>query len=369
MQNFHNQKNSETKQRISRLFSQKEFAGVHAVLLTRQPNIYYFTGFTGEDSWAILTSDRTFLLTDGRFDIQASEESPQSKTFLRKGKMSALFETVVEKIKLKELAVLNEELTLFEFKTIRDAAPKIKYLHKSSKTIHRLRRIKSADEIVRIEKALDTAQRAFIELARHVKPGQTENQCAAKLEFLMRKFGASKAAFETIFASGKNSAKPHARTSQRTIRKGEPITIDFGARQDEYCSDLTRTVCIGTIPAYFREIYLVTLDAQMRAIDAAKPGIRCCDLDKIARSVITKAEYGWYFNHGLGHGLGLDVHEAPALSRKSEDALEPGMIVTIEPGIYIPEKGGVRIEDDILITDNGCRVLSSLPKSLNDIVW
>jgi Xaa-Pro aminopeptidase len=215
-------------------------------------------------------------------------------------------------------------------------------------------------------KALRIAEQAFLAMRETIRVGQTELQMAGRLEYEMKIRGAAMPAFPTICAEGPNSALPHAHPGTRKVKKRSAILFDWGARYRGYNSDLTRMVFVDSIPPKFREIYDIALEAQMAAIEAIQPGRRMCDIDAVARNRIKKAGFGEAFSHGLGHGLGLNVHESPALSWRSEQELEPGMLVTVEPGIYLPGVGGVRIEDDVLVTENGRRVLSRLSKKLAD---
>jgi Xaa-Pro aminopeptidase len=201
-----------------------------------------------------------------------------------------------------------------------------------------------------------------------IRVGQTELEMAARLEYEMKRRGASAPSFPTICAEGPNAALPHACPGQRKVKRGSAILLDWGACVGGYCSDLTRMIFVDTIPRKIREIYGIVLEAQLRAISAIRPGERMCDVDAVARDHITEAGFGKEFNHGLGHGLGMEVHEAPSLSWRSKEKLEAGMIVTVEPGIYLPGVGGVRIEDEILVTPTGRRVLSRLSKTLEDSV-
>ncbi len=205
-------------------------------------------------------------------------------------------------------------------------------------------------------------------MRKTIRVGQTELEMAARLEYEMKSRGASAPAFPTICAEGANGAQPHAQPGRRKVKRGSAILFDWGARLGGYCSDLTRMVFVGSVPPKFREIYGIVLEAQLAAIAEIRPGRRMCDIDAVARKVVEDAGYGPQYNHGLGHGLGLDVHEAPSLSWRSKEKLEPGMVVTAEPGIYLPGVGGVRIEDDVLLTRTGCRVLSRLGKTLKDSV-
>ncbi|MFA5863863.1 MAG: aminopeptidase P family protein [Phycisphaerae bacterium] len=348
--------------RIACLFANKALVRAPAVLLTTQPNIFYFTNFTGHDSWAILTPEKTIILTDGRYTLQAKQESPLARVFVRKGPMVPFFNEALAKTAIKKVAFLGDEISLGLMDKLTNTCKKTKWLKMSSRSILDLRVIKSPDEIVRICRAIAIAQEAYTGLLSDLKPGMTENEAAAELEYRLRMWGAEKASFETIIACGPNAAKPHARTSNSKLVAGKPIVIDFGALANGYCSDLTRTICLGKMPPALKDIYKICLEAQLAGIEAIKPGVRADTVDAAARKVITLAGYGKFFNHGLGHGLGLEVHEGPTLNRISRDTLQPGMIVTVEPGIYIPGKGGVRIEDDVLVTETGFKVLSSLPK-------
>ena len=219
-----------------------------------------------------------------------------------------------------------------------------------------------------MNKALRNAEEAFLAMRKTIKVGQTEQEMAARLEYEMKLRGASGPSFPTICAEGANSALPHASPGQRKVKRGSAVLFDWGARVNGYCSDLTRMVFVGSIPRKIGEIYEIVLEAQLAAIDAIRPGRRMCDVDAVARKIVTDAGYGERFNHGLGHGLGIDVHEAPSLSWRSKAKLEPGMLVTAEPGIYLPGIGGVRIEDDVLVTRTGKRVLSKLSKTMKDAV-
>jgi Xaa-Pro aminopeptidase len=356
------------KKRIHDLFADEHIASLDAVLVTTQPNIFYFTNFTGHDSWALLTPRQTIIITDGRYEIQAHQESLQARIVVRKGPIVDWLAMVLEKLSPKSVGLFGEEITLSVKKRIDTVCKKTKFQTLSAKPIHDMRQVKTVDELVRMKKALAIAEAAFLDLLEDLEPGRTENEVAAELEYRMRALGAERASFEIIVACGINAAKPHARTSQQKITPGKPIIFDFGALVDNYCSDLTRTVYLGKMPPYFKTMYSVCLEAQLAAIEAIKPGIPADQVDGVARKIIDRAKFGRYFNHGLGHGLGLDVHEAPTLSGKSKQLLLPGMIVTVEPGIYVPGKGGVRIEDDVLVTERGFAVLSSLPKEPDQVL-
>jgi Xaa-Pro aminopeptidase len=354
--------------RMKTLFGQKELDGLPAVLLTTQPNIFYFTNFTGHDSWALLTPGKTTLITDGRYTLQARQECPQAKIIVRKGPILQAFADLTARPGFRTLGFFGEEISVALLARLKKACKKSKWQPVPIKTITQMRQIKGLEEIQQICRAIRIAQEGFTGLVQSLKAGLTENEVAAELEYRMRCWGAEKASFDSIVACGPNAAKPHARTSEAKLVPGKSIVFDFGALFKGYCSDLTRTVWLGKMPPCFKDVYKVCLEAQLAAIEVIKPGIRTAEVDQVARAVITRAGYGKFFNHGLGHGLGLEVHEAPALSRLSDQVLEAGMVVTVEPGIYLPGKGGVRIEDDVLVTPKGHRVLSSLPKEVEHVI-
>jgi Xaa-Pro aminopeptidase len=230
--------------------------------------------------------------------------------------------------------------------------------------VDRLRWVKDETEITALSHAADIADAAFVHLLRVLRPAMTEWDAALELEIAIRRAGAERMSFETVLASGPRSAFPHGRATERRMAVGDFVTVDFGAVYDGYASDCTRTVVLGEPDARQRQIYEIVLEAQRTALAVIRPGIACRDVDAAGRSVIAAAGFGEAFGHALGHGIGLDVHEGPSLSPRNEAPLEPGMVVTVEPGIYLPGWGGVRIEDDVVVTADGCRLLTHAPKEL-----
>ena len=226
---------------------------------------------------------------------------------------------------------------------------------------------KDPGEVARIKKAVHITDRVFSEILDFIKPGTREQDLAAEMEFRMKRYGSSAPYFQTIVASGARSALPHGVASAKKMKKGEFVTMDFGAVYQGYTADMTRTVLVGKANKKQKQVYNLVLRAQMRAIGKARSRVKACDLDKTARDVIKRAGYGKYFGHGLGHGIGLLVHDDPAVNPTNRQLLEPGMVITIEPGIYLPNWGGVRIEDDVLITQRGCKVLNSSKKELIEL--
>ncbi len=340
-----------------------------AILVAREPDLRYLTGFNGEDSMLIITVKRVFLLTDSRFTAQATQQCPWVTIVLRKGPMTTAVAQTCKKLKLKTLRICPQHITLQFDRSLKKSLAGTKLRMLTCPDLAQTFRVnKHADELASIRKAIVIAQQAFNWLKTRIKPGITEQRLAAMLEYKMKLLGAQGVAFKTIVACGKNSALPHSPVGQDTIEAGKPIIIDWGAVVQGYCSNLTRTVVVGTIPPRLRKIYQTVLEAQSRAIATLKAGVKASTADKMVSVHISKAGFGIYFGHGLCHGIGLEVHEQPALSPLSQQILQANMVVTVEPGIYIPGYGGVRIEDDVLITDTACKVLSNLEKQVEQII-
>jgi Xaa-Pro aminopeptidase len=339
-------------------------SGVSAYLITEHVDTFYMTGFTGEDSAVLIQPRAVHVLTDRRFEEAAAKEVSWANIHMRKGVLTDEIANVCGKLKLTSLAVQPDRLSLADHDAIRRKTKGVKIAQAPTLT-NDLRRRKDKDEIKQMSKALRLAQDAFLATRETIQPGQTEQEIAGRLEYEMRRRGATGPSFPTIAAIDANASNPHAQCGKRKIKSRSALLIDWGARLNFYCSDLTRMLFIGKPKSKIAEIYKITLESQLAAIEAVAPGKRVCDIDDVARSVIRKAGYGDQFSHGLGHGLGLEVHEAPPVSWRSKEELRPGMVVTIEPGIYLPGVGGVRIEDVVLVTERGRRVLSDLPKTID----
>jgi Xaa-Pro aminopeptidase len=321
---------------------------------------YWLTGFTGEDGAAVVTSRAVVLLTDGRFDEAADRESPFARKVIRKKRDPETNAKEIRRCHVKRLGFNPDHMNVREFKALTKLLAPIR-LVEADGLIAPYRAVKDKGEIATIRKAIQVAERAFEKVRRWLKPGLTERAIAARLVYEMQRLGAQGETFPSIVAAGPNASLPHYEPGARKLRRDEPLLIDWGAHVDWYGSDLTRVIWLGSIPPRIRKIFGVVRDAHDRAIEAVRPGITAHELDHVAREVIRKAGYGKLFNHALGHGLGLVAHEIPRVGKGTRTALEPGMVITIEPGIYIPGVGGVRLEDDILVTDTGHEVLSSLP--------
>jgi len=338
--------------------------GAPAFLLTHEPDYFYATGFTCEESAVLITARDVYVITDRRFEDQVQVDCPWGKVVMRSGLMNAEIGRLVSKLRVKTLAVQGDAVTLSQRDDIKKHTRGVK-LVKAPPVFGDLRVCKSAAEVKAMNRALRVAEDAFRATIETIRPGQTEQELAARVEYEMKCRGASGSAFGTICAEGRHAALPHARPGRRKIKSGSAILFDWGARVRGYCSDLTRVVFVGSIAPKWRRVYEVVLQAQEAAIQAIRPGRRVNEIDGIARQLIDDAGFQGKFSHGLGHGLGLDVHERPSLSWRSDEELVAGMLVTVEPGIYLPGFGGVRIEDDVLVTPGGHRVLSRLDKSLD----
>jgi Xaa-Pro aminopeptidase len=353
--------------RLTALRRRMKARKVAAYLVSRRRDAFYLTGFTGEDSAMIVTPKQVHLLSDGRFDEVINQECPWVIKRLRKGSLTDEIAHACRDLKIRSLGVQADGLSVADYQAIDKAAKGTKLVAAPAMPAE-MRRHKDAVELKAMRKAIRVAEEAFAATCESIRLGQTELDIAARLEFEMKQRGASEPAFATIVAEGPNAALPHAHPGRRKVRSGSAILIDWGARVGTYCSDLTRVIFIGSIPPKFAAMYRVCLDAQLKAIAAIRPGVRMCDVDKVARDIIDASEFKGAFTHGLGHGLGLDVHEPPSLSWRSDEKLAVGMIVTVEPGIYLPGVGGVRIEDDVLVTKGGRRVLTSVEKRLEQMV-
>ncbi len=340
-------------------------AGLRTLLISSEVDYFYLTGFTGADSAAIVTPNDVHIITDGRFLEEIAVEVPWARIWLRKGLLNDEIIRACSALRIKRIGVQPTRFTVGDQTEFHRAIRSMRIVSAPA-IVEGMRKVKDRQELAAITKAIRVAEDAFHATIKSIRPGQSELEVAARIEFEMKCRGASAPAFNTICAEGPNAAVPHAVPGNRKLKKGSGLLIDWGARVGGYHSDLTRMVFIDSIPAKFREIYKIVLDAQLAAIEAIRPGARMCDVDAVAREMISKAGYGKAFTHGLGHGLGLKVHEAPSLSWRSKEALEPGMVVTVEPGVYLSGVAGVRIEDDVLVTTKGHRVLTRLSKSIDD---
>jgi Xaa-Pro aminopeptidase len=344
-------------------------AGVDTLLVTSFHNVTYLTGFTGDDSYLLVTRAGQILLSDSRYTTQLEEECPGLDLHIRPPGEAMLDGTikVLKQAKVSRLGIEGDSMTVGYLQRLAEKAEKVD-LVTTSGTVEQLRMIKDKEEIAEIRQAVAIAEKAFAVVRAALRPEQTEKEIADALEQQMRLFGGRGASFTPIVGVGDRSALPHYRPGQKRVGEADFILIDWGALGRLYMSDLTRTLVTGKIPPKLQRIYEVVLKAQLAAIDAIRPGKTCGEIDAVARNIIEKAGYGKQFGHGLGHGLGLEIHESPRFSKKQAVKLEPGMVMTVEPGIYLPGFGGVRIEDDVLVTRSGCEVLTSVPKRWDESI-
>ena len=360
------------------LKSLKRAAGTaEAMLISDVLNVTYLTGFTGEDSGLLVFVNsgkfETVLVSDSRFTTQISEECPGIEVVIRP-KNQTLVQAVAKLLKsdkIGRLAIEGESMTIAEHGRLQDVLGGVELLPTGGPLgglVEKLREIKDKDEIACIREAVWYAEKSFEVLKATLQPEKTEKQVADELEHQYRLFGARDRGFPTIVGVGPRAALPHAMPGNTKIGESDFVLIDWGADARMYKSDLTRVLVTGKISAKLKRIHEVVLEAQTRAIAAMRPGAMSDDIDRKARSVIEKAGFGPRFGHGLGHGLGMFIHETPRLAVNNPVPLKAGMVITVEPGIYLPGWGGVRIEDDILITRDGHEVLTSVPRSLEESV-
>jgi len=335
---------------------------IDALLITSGYNRRYITGFTGTAGVVIVTQNQAVFITDFRYTQQAAKEISGFEIVQHTKPIMEEVGNQLEKMNVKSVGFEKDAMTYAMFEVYQKAVKS--ELVPVSGLVEKIRLIKTEQEIKIIKAAADIADAAFKHIITYITPGKTELEVSNELEFFMRKQGASSSSFDIIVASGLRSALPHGVATSKVIEKGDFVTLDFGALYNGYVSDITRTVAIGEPSEKLKEIYQVVLDAQMKSLDEIKAGMTGIQADAVARDHIKSKGYGEAFGHSLGHGLGLEVHEGPGLSFRSETVLEPGMVITIEPGIYVPDVGGVRIEDDTVVTSSGLEKLTHSTKEL-----
>ena len=348
--------------RVNNLREQMKSEGISSFLITSPYNLRYLTGFTGTTGLALIGLEEAFFITDFRYTEQAAKQCVGFEIVKNVG---PILEVVADLVESKNIENLGFEESFVPFKQYVELEGLLEVdLIPVSGMVEELREIKDEEEIAIVEKSCEIADKAFSHILTYIKPGMTEIQVANELDFYMRSLGASSVSFETIVASGLRSAMPHGVASEKVIEQGDMITIDFGCYYNGYVSDMTRTISLGEPSDKLREIYNVVKEAQQKVLDVAKPGMTGVELDAVARDYIASKGYGEAFGHSTGHGIGLEIHEGPNVSKLAEKAFVPGNIITNEPGIYLPGIGGVRIEDDMLVTENGIKRLTHSEKEL-----
>lgn len=350
--------------RLTKLREALTTEGLDAILITQPGNRRYLSGFTGSAGVLLISQDQAILATDFRYYEQVEKQAPDFRLVKITDEFKMLLPELVHQVGAKRVGFESAHLTVDQHQEWQEVAECFE-LVPTKELVEGIRALKDEDELSKIRKAIALADEALAHIAGFIEPGMTEKEVAWELEVFVRTHGAEKVAFDLIVASGPNGAMPHATVSERVIRAGEPIVIDLGAMVDGYNSDLTRTICSGRPDDRLKEIHDIVLEAQCTAEQSIRPGMTGKQADGIARQVIEEAGYGENFGHGLGHGVGLAVHEKPGVGRLSEDVLEPGTVFTVEPGIYLPGWGGVRIEDIVVMREDGVEVLTQASKDVS----
>ncbi|MBA2173629.1 aminopeptidase P family protein [Halobacillus locisalis] len=336
--------------------------GIDGLLVMSQQNRRYMSGFTGSSGALLITAKEAVLITDFRYTEQANEQADHFEVVTHKIPLPEEVANQAKRLRLSKVGFEKDHVTYSSFEQYQSALGA--ELVPTSGLVEKLRLIKTDEEISIIKDAVKIADDAFQHILGYIKPGVKEIDVSNELEFFMRKQGATSSSFDIIVASGYRSALPHGVASEKEIQSGELVTLDFGAIYKGYCSDITRTVAVGEISDELKDIYDTVLQAQLKGMEGLKAGITGVEADALTRDYIKEKGYGEYFGHSTGHGMGLDVHEGPGLSHRSNTVLEEGMVVTVEPGIYVPNVGGCRIEDDAVVTVDGNECLSQSTKEL-----
>ncbi|MFD2679438.1 M24 family metallopeptidase [Bacillus seohaeanensis] len=348
--------------RVERVQRELEKQNAEGLLVTKDVNRRYVSGFTGTAGAVLVTKSEAFFITDFRYAEQAKAEVKEANIIIHKGNLLKEIGLLVDKLALETILIEENGITFKSYLDLKEYTSAS--LLPSHSLIEKIREIKDSTEMEKMYKAAEIADETFAHIINFIKPGLTEIEVRNELELHMRKLGATSSSFNIIVASGERAALPHGIASHKVIENGDMITLDFGAVYEGYCSDITRTVSVGKPTEKFQEIYNIVLEALERGTKGICSQKPTKEIDRLARCYIDQHGYGENFGHSTGHGLGLEVHEPLRLSSESEEVLQKGMVVTVEPGIYIPGWGGCRIEDDILVTDNGYELLTKSSREL-----
>jgi Xaa-Pro aminopeptidase len=337
-----------------------------ALLVSAGPNVRYLSGFTGDNANLLVLPGRPILFTDPRYTIQASQETRGTGVQVRIAKGALALDVVgaIRRLRLKRIGFEPARMSCEAHEALRSRLPMKASLEPVAGWIEQLRMVKSADEIARIRRSVETNSRAFEQAVARVRPGMKESELAAELEYRMRRLGAEKPSFDTIVAGGVRGALPHAQPTAARLERGQLVVVDMGALEDGYCSDMTRMLFLGRPTPKVKQMYAAVLEAQLAAIDSVRAGVSTARVDRAARDVLKAHGLDRAFVHSTGHGLGLEIHEPPRLGKRDKHKLAAGMAVTIEPGVYLEDFGGIRIEDTVVVTDNGCEILTPTAKEL-----
>ncbi|NIP28010.1 MAG: M24 family metallopeptidase [Phycisphaerae bacterium] len=341
--------------RIRRIRRELNTKKIDCLIVTKPANVTYTTGFMGDDSWAIITKRAVYLMTDSRYTEQAEQECIGCRIVARTNSMAEAVVRLRKKLKTVRSIGIEKSTSLAAFESLKKHV-KLR-LKAVSDIIETVRRTKDSSEIVAIKASISISAKALKQTVGYIKPGVTESELAGMLDFQIRKLGATNS-FDTIVAFGPNASRPHHQPSKRKLKKRDTVLIDFGARYKGYCSDITRSFAAGRPTRFFEKVYEAVQQAQAAAIKTIKAGVEMVKVDAAARQAINSCDLPVY-EHGTGHGFGLEIHEFPFLKAQSKGKLKAGDVITIEPGVYIPGKLGVRIEDDVLVTDTGCKILTN----------
>ncbi len=345
-------------EKLRALLKEKNLDGI---FVKGDPSLRYLTGFTGGESLLYMDQEQQIIITDSRYTLQVKQQAPECRLI----EHTQGFWPEAAKLKVgRNLALDGDCFSYGDQCALAAVLPQATW---TSLNLMGLRQVKTQQELQAITQAVDIADQAFAQLLPHIKAGCTESVLAAELEYNMRRLGSEKTSFTTIVASGVRSALPHGVASGKVVEKGDFVTFDFGATYQGFCSDITRTVVVGKAAPWQKEIFAIVLEAHLLGEKILKPGLTGQEVDAKVRQYITDKGYGPNFGHGLGHGVGLEIHEMPVLNKRNKVPLPMGAVVTVEPGIYLPGKGGVRIEDTVLITADGARPLTASPKGFMEL--
>lgn len=353
------------ERRISMVRTEMESRDIHCLLVTHPPNVQYLTGFAGTSGWVLVTCDDTALITDARYADRVRLEQPWLRVELATNTLTDTTVRAVTARSVQRLGIEGEYLSYSRVETIRTALTQSSRnceVRSTAGIVETRRMVKDVHELDAIERASVLADRALTHAQECLRPGVTEVEAAWSIERWLREHGSDAVPFPVIVASGPNSAIPHARPSDRVIQRGEPIIIDLGARVEGYCSDLTRTLFLEYMPPEYRCLYQTVLSAHMAALHGVHSGLKAAEADELARRVVRESPNDGLFSHGLGHGVGLEIHEAPTLNARSFDVLSDSMVFTVEPGIYVVGFGGVRIEDTVVLRNGAAVSLARFDK-------